>query len=755
MYMQKKALVLAISSIICSGAYAQTDATNVQTLGLTKVKEAASEGRSVTEGSAISVGKMDVSLKETPRSVVVLEEKFLKDSVSDDVGNVFDYVAGFNKNSSADRRFTARGISTDISNVLVDGMRTLQGGEAGSGSRFASTYNAESISFLRGGDGTLYGAGLGGGLINVITKKAQAEQETTIGLSTRSYVSSDTDNFQRNGLGLNLSSTGKLTQDDSVLYLVNAQLSPDRQMFADGQTETDNFFDASLVFNLENSVITAKYEHGDQDRVGGSSYGDGIIAVDGDLSDTSLRGNYYGSPDDYGRNKFNQFTVRVDHEFNKQWKGFAAIRFNETDSDTEDLYATNSAATLELADGTEIRVENLPTLDSAGRTIIGRKWVKSAGEDTYKAFDANIEGKFELGSTKHHIIAGVNYLDSEVLFARSFQSGDAIIDAIYGTGGSPIDVYNPDHYQVIGEQPEWDLSYSTTADENLNIYVRDRISFGDFTLIAGLGYADKDGYYENGSDVGDSSDDGFLYDLGGIYKVNENINVFANYSRAFEFVSSSDAARYGQGKNFDAIEGDNYEIGVKGDFLDGKISAGATIFSLSRVNETSRDTVDGVQILVQDSGKNAKSKGIEIETVIRATEDWIASISYAYTDAESLFTNGDERKWGGSDYAPKNSFAIWNTYQVNDKWSVDLGMHYDSKYYDFGSLDDSGDISVRNTFDSKFEVDTGVTYQEEQWKARLVVKNLFDDSRIYSGTSLQQLKVSDPRSVNFSIDYTF
>ncbi len=744
--MQKRALALAISSVLCSSVFAQgTDVTQLETV---EVSVSPLIGTSVTAGSASGVTKMDVSIKDTPRSIIKFDEEHLETLPVDDVGDVFDYVPGFNRNSSADRRFTARGVTTSISNVLVDGMRTLQGGEAGTGSRFPSTHNAESVTFLRGGDGTIYGQGLGGGLVNIETKKPQAERETTVGVTTRSYISDDTGNFDQNGAALNFSSTGKLTADERVQYRLDAQLSPDRDMFQEGRTETDNFLDAAVTFKVgEKTKITPKLEYGNQERVGGSSYGDGVIAVDGDLSDDSLRGNYYGSPDDFGENTYKQASVRVDHEFNKNWKGFAAIRYKESESDTEDLYVTNSSSP----------VPNTPFIDSEGRTVIGRKWVKALGDDTYKAFDANVEGKFDVGMTKHHLVAGVNYLDSHIKFYRSFESGSVIADAQNGTGGSPIDVYNPSEYQIVGEQPEWDVSYRVTSDSHLNLYLRDRISLGNVTLIAGAGYAHKDGDYQatGATESTRSSDSGFLYDVGAIYRINKNVNVFANYSREFEFVSSSDIAQYGFDNDYDPVEGHNFEFGVKGDFYDNRLSAGVTLFNLTHENDTSRETINDVSVLVQGSGENSKSKGVEFEVAFRPTKAWTASLSYAYTDSQFLFTNGDAEKWGGSDYAPTHSAALKNKYQFNNNWSVDVGMHYDGTSHDFGSLDDSGAISVRNTFDAGLEVDAGITYQTKKWKARLALDNVFDDSRIVSGTSLQQLKTNDPRSVSLSVDYKF
>lgn len=742
--MQKKTLVLAMSAVMCGQAYAkdsETDKKDKIELDTVEVTSTKPTGRSVTQASATGTTKMDISLKDTPRSVVNLEQEQLDAISADDVGDVFDYVAGFHRNGTADRSFVARGVRTGISNVLVDGMRTLQGGEAGTGSRFPSTHNADSVSFMRGGDGILYGAGIGGGMINIETRKPQAEQETNLGVASRSYLSSDTGNLKRNGLTVNLDSTGKLSDDDSVLYLINAQLSPNRQMYQNGREETDNFFDATVEFNLGKTTISPKFEYGDQNRTGGSSYGDGLVSLDGRLDHVEGRGRYFGSPDDYGKNRYTQIGLRLEHEFNNHWKGFAAFRHNKTDSDTEDLYTTNSTSP----------VPNVPFVDSNGRTVIARKWVRASGRDTYKAFDANVEGEFQLGGVEHHFLAGVNYLDSEVLFSREFQSGSVIADAQNGTGGSPIDVRHPERYQIVGDKPVWNFNYRTTQEENLNAYVRDRMKVGSMTFIGGLGYVSKKGSYVDDT----QSDSSTLYDLGAIYHISNDVNAFVNLSRTYEFVSTRYIAQYGSGRSYDPIEGYNYELGLKGDFFSDKLSAGVTLFNLTRENSTNFERVGGVWVLNQTAGKSAKSQGLEAELIIRPTKLWTTSLSYAYTNSESLYTNGTARKWGGTDYAPKHSLAVWNKYQWNDDWSADIGFHYDSTSYDYGSLQNSGDISIQNTFKTRFEVDTGVSYHQDNWSARLAIKNLFDQNRVTSGSSIQQLKTNAPRSMYLSFNYKF
>ena len=145
-------------------------ADNAKMLEETNIKDTSvAKDYEVTKSS--TVNKVNIKLKDTARSIKVLNKEFIKDINALDIGDLFDYTAGFNRNGTADRSFMSRGQSVGVNNVLMDGLKTSQGGEGGTSSRFPSTFNAESVDFLSGPSGTLYGAGSGFGLVNVNSKK--------------------------------------------------------------------------------------------------------------------------------------------------------------------------------------------------------------------------------------------------------------------------------------------------------------------------------------------------------------------------------------------------------------------------------------------------------------------------------------------------------------------------------------------------------------------------------------------------------
>ncbi|WP_025564826.1 TonB-dependent receptor [Psychromonas sp. SP041] len=717
------ALITALSPASFA-ADIEPEVTNMDVVTVTGKSE---QGINAVDNTAT---KMNLSLKDTGRSVVKVTKEQIEDMSAEDVKDIAEYATSINTSSSADRNVIIRGISTNLDNFMVNGLRSLQGGEAGSGSRSPSTYNVESVTILNGSDAILYGSGVGGGMVNIITKKPQEESETTLGLKTRSYVSGDTANFKRNQVSVSIDSTGELV-DDKVLYRVNAELTPDGEEYQEGRSTDEQAIDVSLTFKIgDNTRITPRFEYINRETTGGSSYGDGVYTTNlanGTLGNTTdsfgsilNRSFYYGSPLDKGANKSTTFELSAEHQL-QNWTLNATAAAVNTKSSAQDLYASSSSG----------------LGNAIGDSTLERKWVYAQGEDQYFLLDTNTEGKFETGIFKHHLLTGVNIRNKKVKFMRNFQDNE---DAI---GNNTINVYNPDD-QIYTQMPDSlkDGNYSTTTDNEINLYLKDRISLGDFTLALGLGYTRFEGEETSSDDSDyDQSTSNFIYDAGVVYKLTPDVNLFASYSQAYEPIDTSTLVQYGQdGVSYDPEESDNYELGFKGDFFDDKLSTSVTLFYINTKNQTEYETIDGDRALVQRSGEAFRSTGVEVNALLHITDQISSRISYAYTDASD--TSGDD-KGVQADYTPYNSLSIWNSYKMDSEpVRFALGMRAES-----GSND--GDYKVPGYA----EFDFGTYYELENWDISLVVRNMFDKSRVASTPNWVLAEGNDPRSLNLNFKY--
>jgi iron complex outermembrane receptor protein len=116
--------------------------------------------------------------------------------------------------------------------------------------------------------------------------------------------------------------------------------------------------------------------------------------------------------------------------------------------------------------------------------------------------------------------------------------------------------------------------------------------------------------------------------VGIVYQPIEPISLYASFSQSFNpdvFSTQVD------GSPLEPSIGTQYEVGVKGEFLDKKLSATLAAY---RINKTNISTTDpnnpGFSIAVGE----ARSQGIELDIVGEPIKGWNIIAAYAYTDAE-------------------------------------------------------------------------------------------------------------------------
>ncbi len=681
--------------------------------------------------------KMNVDLKDVGRSITVLEADDLDRRAIEDVKEAFAYVAGIRSNGPADRTYTARGIRTSIDTIMIDGMRSLQGGEGGTGSKSPDTFNAEKVVFMRGPEALLYGSGVGGAIINIVTKKPREMSQTSVALKNRGYVSDDTGYFDRNRVSLDLDTTGAIDDDNTFLYRLLAQYTPSGDHFQNGREIDETLLDLAFTVNLsENTSIMPRIEYSDRDLTGGSSYADGVFTenfFNGGLDKADAdnpvrygkpvnRGEYYGSEQDKGKNLSKSYSLRLDHDFNDDWSLFGQLRTNTTESEALDLYISDSSGL-----GNE-----------TGQDLVNRKWVYSKGDDSYSLFDINVQGFADLSDMEHHILLGYNYRDLDVKFERNFQSND---DA---KGKNWISASNPSN-QIVGEVPAslLEVSFDPRNQKDTNIYFKDRVKVTDSTtLVAGLGYVKQEQHETRNGNTYSKSFSDTLWDLGIVQALNDDINVFATYSRAYEPVSARYIAEYGQGKtDYVPVEGFNYEIGLKADMLNGDLAASLTAYKMDRENSTQFTRNENGFFLEQLSGKSFESKGVEFGLTYFYNEHFSTDFNYAFNRAYNTIGDDKNRQ---ADNAPKHSGSIWNNVKYNDKLSFSLGLNYNSERFDGNYI-----------LPGYAEMDLGAYYKISNWDLSLILKNALDKNRAEAGANWVTVQPNSPRALNMRVKYTF
>lgn len=159
----RKKMMMGLPGILISLCAAAQDSTNFTTL------------REV----AISATRTEQPVIETPRSVTVINQKVIRQSIYNSLGDLLNaqsglYVTGANQTPGTNQNVFMRGASSNQVAVMIDGVRITDPSSPNSAIDLSeiSLTNVERIEIIRGSHSTMFGGAAIGGVINIITKNS-------------------------------------------------------------------------------------------------------------------------------------------------------------------------------------------------------------------------------------------------------------------------------------------------------------------------------------------------------------------------------------------------------------------------------------------------------------------------------------------------------------------------------------------------------------------------------------------------------
>ncbi|WP_414902261.1 TonB-dependent siderophore receptor [Sphingomonas flavalba] len=340
---------------------------------------------------------------------------------------------------------------------------------------------------------------------------------------------------------------------------------------------------------------------------------------------------------------------------------------------------------------------------------------KQRGEDTY--FDAEFQHEFldnlKLVVRGSHQDANFAYQTSQGAYnytgsGRGFEPGDSNAYVYYSRGSRDQDVTYGDvqlvgNFNAFGQRQDWVIGGSykrekttslwgfggvlgvvdindiasatyltpdfsipvtpffTNQDRLHSIYAETNIRPSDrLTIVAGARY---DAYRQEslrGGNTTVNKYDDVTVRAGASYALASGLNAYVSYAESF--IPQSGTTRSGDPVKPETAT--NYEIGLKGSLLDGRLRLTAAAFALTRQNVATADpaNVPGQPAYVVATGEQ-EHNGFEVSVNADLTSALRVDASYGYVDAKITRTN-DNTQGNPVALVPHHTFSVHGSYTV-------------------------------------------------------------------------------------------
>lgn len=174
-----------LSLMLIQVQYAVANQDNLQTAVMPTIKiEAMSELdpiKSYIDYDQANVTRNGLKKKDIPQTIDTIDVQKYKIYGANDLSVMLQGTPGVSTNyDTRGDGISLRGFKADEGDIYRDGVRE-------SGQLRRSTANVERIEILKGPASVLYGRGAGGGVINMVTKFANFDSKSSIGMYAGSY----------------------------------------------------------------------------------------------------------------------------------------------------------------------------------------------------------------------------------------------------------------------------------------------------------------------------------------------------------------------------------------------------------------------------------------------------------------------------------------------------------------------------------------------------------------------------------------
>ncbi|OZI48966.1 TonB-dependent siderophore receptor [Bordetella genomosp. 5] len=687
--------------------------------------------QSYTTGSMSTATRLNLSMRETPQSVTVVTRQRIQDQGLATVNDVVQTATGltFRRFGPERASFFSRGMYVD--NIMYDGLPVgLDSSNLSQDLLATDMAIYDRVEIVRGATGLVQGAGNPSAAINLVRKRPTAAPQVSLAVSAGSW-----DRYRAE-----VDASGPLSEDGSLRGR-GVVATQDYGSYKRGESSNGQTFYGILEKDLgANTTLTLSGLH-QENRLHGNGFTGLPVGRDG--SDLGLpRSTSYANDWEHWNKTTNSAFAGLDHRFDNDWRVHLSAYYAQADVDMEGHYLSYAMAT--------------------GR--YSQLGARNAHKEKQSSVDLFANGPVDLFGRTHELVLGASYRNVD--FDGNSRQGLVL--------NSNLDLYHFDPSAVADPHiPLRDWMDAKITQQS--VYATTRLNLADrLKLILGgrldwFDYDDTVNTYPNFAANTPSVTARNRYSInsqftkyaGLIYDLNAQHSVYASYTDIFKPQNYLDASN----KLLDPVVGQNYEVGIKGEYFDGALNASAALFRMDQKNRAFRST-DQSQcagyptVTCYSAAGEVRSQGVEFELQGAVTPNW--QVSLGYTVAIARYRKDANASNVGALFdtdTPRHLFKLSTMYRLSGPlqgWRVGGSIYHQDAIYNKGVT--SG-VPFRISQGSYTIADLVVGWQATpQLDLQLNVNNLFD-KKYYNALSgsvgFPSNVYGDPRNFMLSARYQF
>ena len=706
--------------------------------------------------SSFSGTKTATAIRDIPQTINYVTKEVILDQGASTVNDVVKNVSGVSQYTTYND-FSIRGFRTTgnrNSGNLLNGMRAQTSLWSAS-----SLANIERVEVIKGPAAALFGNAAPGGIINRVTKKPLLQRLHTVSVNTGSWGTLKTyGDF-----------TGPLNESKSLLYRLNL-----------GYETTDGYRDLqgrnTLTIAPSFSFIPNEKTRFNVDityyRLDGKVDRGQTIFGDADLYSVPITRSL-SATNDFLRETQMNISLGLTHKITDN------LSFNSTylnSSYSEDLREHNQANSYYMQQQGKANTGD-PT-KILMQALLRQRTFRNNSFNNY--FNYN----FTTGLVKHTLLVGYDYFQVELLPGASqltaggylLKNGKTtttfnparlntyVVDANNNpvTNVAVFDLNKPTTGNVMKETGKYIFTSGNTKptlQTSHGVYLQEQLEVSIVKLLLGLRkefFMDYINYKENNEEKIEQQ--ALIPRVGLVITANDNINFYSTWMKGFEPQTAaiqSDPDRYGG--PFDPVYSELYEMGVKTDWFNNRLSATASVFKIIQQNSLydAFPAVIGKPDLKMQIGEE-ESNGFEFDLAGEITPNWSILANYAYIDARITKTAQNNEK----DFdmqrpsTPRHSGNIWTKYIITEGSLKHLGFGagYNFVTERYGQV---GRRTNTTVYPGYGLVNAVLYYKINQIQLQLNLNNVLNQTHWVGGYDKLRSFPGAPRNINASVTYKF